>query len=284
MWEYTDKVREHFLNPRNVGALEDANGIGEVGSLACGDALKLFLKIDDSGRILDASFQTFGCASAIASSSALTEIIKGKTVEEALAITNKDIASFLGGLPKEKMHCSVMGQEALEAAIRNWRGEPPAPHDHEGQVVCKCFGVTDEQIMRAVRENGLKTVEEVTNFTKAGGGCGDCLGEIARLLDVALGKGGVCETELEPLKPRKRLTNVQRMQKVLATLDGEIRPRLQQDGGDIELVDLDGTTVYVALRGMCTSCPSSQLTLKDFVERTLRDHVDPDITVEEASA
>lgn len=284
MWEYTDKVREHFLNPRNVGALEDANGIGEVGSLACGDALKLFLKIDDSGRILDASFQTFGCASAIASSSALTEIIKGKTVEEALAITNKDIASFLGGLPKEKMHCSVMGQEALEAAIRNWRGEPPVPHDHEGQVVCKCFGVTDEQIMRAVRENGLKTVEEVTNFTKAGGGCGDCLGEIARLLDVALGKGGVCETELEPLKPRKRLTNVQRMQKVLATLDGEIRPRLQQDGGDIELVDLDGTTVYVALRGMCTSCPSSQLTLKDFVERTLRDHVDPDITVEEASA
>ena len=284
MWEYTDKVREHFLNPRNVGALEDANGIGEVGSLACGDALKLYLKIDASGRILDASFQTFGCASAIASSSALTEIIKGKTVEEALAITNKDIASFLGGLPKEKMHCSVMGQEALEAAIRNWRGEPPVPHDHEGQVVCKCFGVTDEQIMRAVRENGLKTVEEVTNFTKAGGGCGDCLGEIARLLDVALGKGGVCETELEPLKPRKRLTNVQRMQKVLATLDGEIRPRLQQDGGDIELVDLDGTTVYVALRGMCTSCPSSQLTLKDFVERTLRDHVDPDITVEEASA
>lgn len=281
MWEYTDKVREHFLNPRNVGSLDDANAIAEVGSLACGDALKLYLKIDGD-RIVDARFQTFGCASAIASSSALTQLIKGRTVEEALKLTNRDIAEFLGGLPREKMHCSVMGQEALEAAIRNWRGEPAVEHEHEGQLVCKCFGVTDEQILRAIRGNGLRSVEEITHYTKAGGGCGECQGELQKLLDVELGKAPACETPLSAA-PGK-LTNVQRMQLVLKVLEGEIRPRLQQDGGDIELVDMDGPTVYVALRGMCTSCPSSRLTLEGFVEKTLREHVDENIVVKEAAA
>lgn len=294
MWEYTDKVREHFLNPRNVGELQDADAVGEVGSLACGDALKLFLKIKDN-RIEDASFQTFGCASAIASSSALTEMIKGKTVEEALAITNKDIAEFLGGLPREKMHCSVMGQEALEAAIRSWRGEAPVPHTHEGRLVCKCFGVTEDQIVKVIQENQLSTVEEVTNFTKAGGGCGDCIEDIKEILLATLaGHPPGAAEEKKPLEildlrkpkpaPAAPLSNVQRMQRVMAVLDEIIRPRLKQDGGDVELMDINGKEVTVALRGMCTSCPSSKLTLEGFILQTLRDQVEPDITVKEASA
>ncbi len=279
MWDYTDKVQEHFLNPRNVGALPDANAIGEVGSLACGDALKLFLKIEND-TIVDASFQTFGCASAIASSSVLTEMVKGLTVDAALAVTNKDIAAQLGGLPKEKMHCSVMGQEALEAAIRHYRGEPSVPHAHEeGKLICKCFGITDAQIQRAIRENGLKTTEEVTHYTKAGGACGDCLEQIEHILAEELGK-----TTLQEIKPMAatRMSNIQRMQLIVKTIDEEIRPKLMLDGGDIELVDVDGSTVYVTLRGRCAQCRSSQVTIKNLVEKTLQEHVEASITVQEA--
>lgn len=277
MWDYTDKVREHFLFPHNVGELKDANAVGEVGSLACGDALKLYLKIEGD-RIVDATFQTFGCASAIASSSVLTDMVKGKTVDEALAITNREIAEALGGLPQQKMHCSVMGQEALEAAIRNWRGEAPeAPHE-ESRIVCKCFGVSEEQIRRAIKENHLTTVEEVTNFTKAGGGCGNCLEDIGLILADETG------TVAPVAKAAKPLSNVQRMQLVMHTLDEMVRPRLQQDGGDVELIDIDGPVVTVALRGMCLACPSSKLTLEGLVQETLRDHVDPDIIVREATA
>lgn len=277
MWNYTDKVHDHFLHPHNVGPVEDANAIGEVGSLACGDALKLYLKIDDKGVIEKAGFETFGCASAIASSSVLTDMIIGMNVDEALKITNKDITNALGGLPKQKMHCSVMGQEALEAAIRNWKGEPAESHAHEeGKLVCKCFGVTDEQIKRAIHENGLKTVEEVTDYTKAGGACGECLDEIAEILAHELN-----QKNLQEIKPKKRMTNVQRMQKVLKVIEEEIQPKLLADGGDIELVDVDGPRVQVSLHGRCSQCRASEVTIRNLVEKTLREHVEPDIIVEE---
>lgn len=278
MWNYTDAVHDHFLHPHNAGRLDDANAIGEVGSLACGDALKLYLKISDDNIIEKAGFETFGCASAIASSSVLTDMIIGKSVDEALKITNKDIAEALGGLPKEKMHCSVMGQEALEAAIRQWKGEPPVPHAHEeGKLICKCFGVTDAQIIRAIRENGLKTIEEVTNYTKAGGACGDCKDQIAEILAAELKQQPLTE-----LKPRPRLTNVQRMKLIMKTIDEDIRPQLEADGGSIELVDVDGKRVIVSLGGRCAQCRASAVTLHDLVQRLLREHVEPDLIVEEA--
>ncbi len=275
MWDYTDKVHEHFLHPKNAGVLPDANAIGEVGSLACGDALKLYLKIDDKNIISDARFQTFGCASAIASSSVLTEMVKGLHIDEAMAITNKDIAQKLGGLPKEKMHCSVMGQEALEAAIRQFRGEEVKTHVHDdGALVCRCFGITDTQLKRAIEENGLKTAEEVTHYTKAGGACGDCIPAIEALLQQS-------STRLQEIVLPKPMTNIQRMQLVIKTLDEEVRPRLMADSGDIELVDMDGAKVFVRLCGRCAQCPSSHVTTKNLVEATLRQFVDAHIVVEE---
>ncbi len=281
MWEYTDTVQEHFLNPRNAGEMADANAVGEVGSLACGDALKLYLKVNSAGIIEKASFQTFGCASAIASSSALTEIIIGKSIDEAAKITNKDIAKYLGGLPKEKMHCSVMGEEALEAAIRNYKGLPPLKHDEEGKLICKCFGVTDRQIIKAIKENNLKTVEEVTNFTKAGGACGACLDNINDILENELKSGGKTLTEIKP-SAKKPLSNLQKMQKIMQIIEEDIRPKLKQDGGDIELIDVEGNKVTVALRGACAACRASTLTLKNVVEASLKEQVDSEIFVVEA--
>ncbi|MEJ2095823.1 MAG: Fe-S cluster assembly protein NifU, partial [Deltaproteobacteria bacterium] len=185
MWDYTEKVKDHFINPRNVGVVENPDGIGEVGSLACGDALKLTFKLDQDKKISEAKFQTFGCASAIASSSALTEMIKGLSLEEAAEVTNEDIAQYLGGLPKEKMHCSVMGRDALEKAIAYYRGQ--AVKEKEGEIVCECFGVTDLEIERAVKENNLKTVEDVTDYVKAGGGCGNCHDRIAEIISAVRG-------------------------------------------------------------------------------------------------
>ena len=282
MWEYTEKVRDHFFNPRNVGSIEDSNAVGEVGSLACGDSLKLFLKVDpETNRIVDASFQTFGCGSAIASSSALTEIIKGKTVEEALQVTNQDIADYLGGLPKEKMHCSVMGRDALHAAIACYRGEPAPEEELEGELVCQCFGVTDEQIKRVVKENNLSTIEEVTNFTKAGGGCELCHDKIEQLIVQVRGELKQQEKERKPaVKP---LTNIEKIARIQEVIHKEIRPMLQSDGGDVELIDVDGNSVKVALRGMCTSCPSAGLT-REGIQAKLRELVYPDLVVEEVAS
>lgn len=275
MWEYTDKVRDHFMNPRNVGEIKNADGIGEVGSLACGDALKLFIKVDDNDRIGEAKFQTFGCASAIASSSALTEIIKGMTLDEAAKVTNQDIADYLGGLPKEKMHCSVMGREALEAAIANYRGLPLPMA--EGEVVCECFGVTDLEIKRAIEENKLQTVEEITNFTKAGGGCGKCLDRLEEILRESRRE----PRQIIPDKRPGRMTTIQKIKRIEEVLEREVRPALRKDGGDIELIDVDGDYVIVSLRGACVSCKKSQTTLKEYVEKKLREQVLDTLIVEE---
>ena len=295
MWDYTDKVLEFFYNPKNQGTLED-NGetgikvaVGEVGSIACGDALRLHIKVDENtNKILDARFQTFGCTSAIASSEALVELVKGKTIDEALNISNKEIADYLGGLPQEKMHCSVMGQEALEAAISNYKGIPLAVHDEddEGAIICTCFGITEPKIKRIVKENKLTTAEEVTNFIKAGGGCGTCLATIDDIIienqrnlahPATTTNNGGTNGKISD----KPLTPVQKIALIQKTLDEEIRPILMADGGDVELYDVDGDTVRVVLQGACGSCSSSLATLKNAIEAKLRERISPNVTVEE---
>lgn len=280
MWDYTDKVMDHFSNPRNVGRIEDYDGIGEVGSLACGDALTLTFKLDANGRIADVKFQTFGCASAIASSSVLTEIIKGMTLDEAQKVTNQQIADKLGGLPEQKMHCSVMGQEALEAAIAYYRSKGKVAGLKHGKVVCTCFGVTDEEIRKVVHENNLTTVEQVTNFCKAGGGCGGCKGRIAELIEEVIGQRKMAESAVKTTRP-VRLTNIQKIQLVQQTINEQIRPALRADGGDIELIDIEGDKVIVALRGMCAQCKMAEYTMRDVVEARLKEFVSETLTVEE---
>ncbi len=296
MWDYTDKVMEHFHNPRNHGAItEKQEGeeivTGEVGSIACGDALKLHLKIDEATKtIKDARFQTFGCASAIASSSALTELLKGRKVEEALKLTNKEIAESLGGLPEEKMHCSVMGQEALEAAIYTYKGIPLDNHEEdEGNLICRCFGVSDTKIKRIIRENNLTTAEQVTNYVKAGGGCSSCLPDIDDLLEeittekeksIEVATTIATADRSSTAQTTKTLTNIQKITLIQQVIDREIRPVLAEDGGDLELFDIEGDLVKVILKGACNGCVSSTETLKIAIEATLKDRVLPTLTVE----
>ncbi len=277
MWDYSEKVKDHFFNPRNVGEIKDPDGVGEVGSLACGDALKFMFKLDEDKRIKEAKFKTFGCGSAIASASVLTEMVIGKTLEEADKITNRDIAAYLDGLPQEKMHCSVMGREALEAAIADYRGID-IKKQLEGEVICKCFGITDKELERVIKENQLSTVAEVTHYTKAGGGCESCHPKIEEIISKLEGKVSKKPVPGKIIQKQK-LTNIQRMKLIEETVEREIRPALRTDGGDIDLVDIDGNKVIVTLRGTCSACPSSNFTLKGLVEGKLREFVSDDIEV-----
>lgn len=263
MWDYSDKVREHFFNPRNSGPLPEANGVGDVGSIQCGDALRLMLKVNpDTEVIEEAHFQTFGCGSAIASSSALTEIVKGMTLDAALTVSNQDIADYLDGLPPEKMHCSVMGREALQAAIANYRGEEWHDDHEEGSLVCKCFAVDSAMIEDVVRANHLSTVEQVTHYTKAGGGCSSCHEGIEEILGKVAGERCTAPAAAKAPAPtgKAKLTNFQRMRMIEETVE-KIRPMLQADHGDIEIVEIDGRNIYVNLKGACQGCMMEAATL-----------------------
>lgn len=270
MWDYSEKVMDHYRNPRNVGKIDNADLIGEAGSLACGDSLKLYIKLKD-GIISDAKFQTFGCGSAVASSSILTEMIIGKSLDEVKKITNKEIAEELGGLPPEKMHCSVMGHEALEDALKKYYGDDyqtPEETIAANKIICTCFNVTEQQIVEAIKVNGLTTLEEVTNYTKAGGACGRCKGIIQKIIE---------NNTTSTVQPK--LSAAQMILRINKVIETVIAPELQKDGGDIELIDIEDNKVYVKLQGRCSSCKNSVLTLKSFVETTLQDKVCSDIEV-----
>ena len=277
MWEYTEKVKELYTNPINVGKIEDADGVGHVGSVVCGDALTLYIKVHD-GIITDAKFETFGCGSAIASSSALTEMIKGKTVEEAERITNRDIVDYLGGLPDQKIHCSVMGSEALTNAIADYRGEkPPIEDEPHGEIICQCMNVTDVDIRNAVHQHGIRNIDDMMAFTKAGTVCGTCVPRIEDIIEEEMGR---CSTSQDSCcDEHAPMTNLQKMRKIEDVINGVIRPGLKRDGGDIELVDINGDEVTVRLRGACSSCMTASKTLENFVQEELRKAVSPAIKI-----
>jgi len=190
-WAYTEKVKDHFVNPRNVLRDDDyeEDGRGVVGNIQCGDEMMVVIKVDkEKGTIADCKWRTYGCASAIASTSAMSEIVKGLTLEEAFDLSPKQIAAELGQLPDHKVHCSVLGDKALRAAINDHyrrSGMPEKVVEEKARVVCKCMNVTDHEIEEAVLE-GARTFLDLQERTKMSTVCGKCKDEAERLLKVYL--------------------------------------------------------------------------------------------------
>ena len=376
-WEYSEKTKQLFLDAvsgkpgTHLGEIKDPDGFGEHGSIACGDSLRFTFRCEKNedplkDKIVETRYLTFGCTSAIAASEALCMLLEEKscTPIEALKITNQDIVDFLQGLPNQKIHCSVMGAEALEAAVFFWAkkrgvdlealGVNMKEHEaeEEGRLVCKCFSITEPYLRRKIRELNLRTVEDVTAALKAGGACGSCIHAPGGIEDIlndvwatdsalkasanagslpeamaaagaaveAMGTGSACGVatagtgatgmtgaELPmaqaggaampisigtPSAPAgagvtvpsaaatgAALSPYQFAKKVEAVIDRSVRPMLQMDGGDIEIVDIKGTLVYVILHGACSNCAGADATLKMVVERLLQDGVDPGIKV-----
>jgi NifU-like protein len=314
-WEYSDKTKQIFLDAvhgkpgTHMGEIEHPDGIGEHGSIACGDALRFTFRVRRHPTdpmldvITEARYLTFGCTSAIASSEALCTLIEqgGYTPIGALKLGNRDIVAFLGGLPDQKIHCSVMGAEALEAAVFNWaqkRGvdlsalgiDMHAEEKEEGRLVCQCFGLTEPYIKRKIRELGLKTIPEITGAIKAGGACMSCHHKPGGLQDLLNEVWGAQPLTLKvlPILPEPRehpagehptLSPYQFSKQVEKALDQYVRPMLAGDGGDIDIVDIKDTVVYCRLMGACAGCGGAGMTMKLMVERTLKEMVDDRIRI-----
>lgn len=183
-WVYTDTVKDHFMNPRNIWKKEEdwePQGVGEVGSLACGDQMRVGIQVKD-GKISDIRWLTYGCASAIASTSMMSELVKGMTLEEAYKITPSMITDALGGLPEHKFHCSVLGDKALRAAIDDYLEKNGMDNPYRksvAKIICECKGVTDQMIEELVKTDQAKTLEDLQRLTGYGTGCGKCKSKVA---------------------------------------------------------------------------------------------------------
>ncbi|OGR59267.1 MAG: hypothetical protein A2X36_00245 [Elusimicrobia bacterium GWA2_69_24] len=331
-WQYSEKTKQIFMDAvhgkpgTHLGEIENPDGFGEHGSISCGDALRFTFRVEKhpsdplQDRIVEAKYLTFGCTSAIAASEALCVLIeRGRfTPVTALKVRNKDIVDFLGGLPEQKIHCSVMGAEALEAAVFNWaqkRGvdlaklgvDIHANDQQEGRIVCQCFSLSEPYIRRKIKELNLRTIPEITNAIKAGGACASCHyapGGLQDLLNEAWGGGqgaavleGASRSPLAgeggasgaPRPPEVEvagfivgLSPYQFSKKVEKVVDDYIRPMLRKDGGDIEILDIKENLVYCRLAGACKGCAHSGSTLRMMVEGTLKDRVHESVRVIEA--
>lgn len=313
-WEYSQKTQQLFMDAvhgkpgTHMGEIEDPDGLGEHGSIACGDALRFTFRVErhpsDATKdiITEARYLTFGCTSAIAASEALCRIIEERrlTPIEALKVTNQDIVKYLEGLPEQKIHCSVMGAEALQAAVFNWaqrRGvdleklgvKMQEDEKDEGRIVCNCFSMTEPYIRRKIKELNLRTIADITNAIKAGGACMSCHhkpGGLQDLLDETWGRapaeakpadGSRAPGEPKPAGPE--LSPYQLGKHVERAVEAYIRPMLHRDGGDIEVVDIKEGAVYARLKGACAGCPGASTTLKLMVERVLKEQVDEHLRV-----
>ena len=319
-WAYSEKTKQLFMDAvhgkpgTHMGEIEDPDGFGEHGSIACGDAMRFTFRVKrhptdpTQDVIVSARYLTFGCTSAIAASEALCILIEQAncTPIQALKIQNKDIVDFLDGLPQQKIHCSVMGAEALESAVFNWaqkRGvdlrnlgvDMHTEEQEEGRIVCKCFSLSEPYIRRKIKELDLHTIAEITNAIKAGGACMSCHhvpGGLQDLLDETWGTNpqdtkvltqitlpGMAEAKKTAPAEEAALSPYQFSKKVEKTIDEHVRPMLRRDGGDLEIIDIKDNKVYCRLAGACKGCTSASQTLRMLVERSLKDMVDERIRV-----
>jgi NifU-like protein len=306
LWEsYSRKVNDHMLNPRHLGEItkDQAEAMGarlvvaDWGAEVCGDAIRAFWAVEPTTeRILDAKFKTFGCGTAIASSDMMCEIIIGKTVDEAMKITNIDVERALrddeqtAAIPPQKMHCSVMAYDVIRKAASEFKGVDMDSLEEE-QIVCQCARVSLRTIREVIRINGLKTVEEITHFTKAGAFCKSCIrpgGHESRthyLVDILRDVRAEIERETptSAQKPFAELGLIQKHRAVEEVLDGKVRPNLLRDGGNLEVVDMKSlgqvTEVYIRYMGACKGCPSATVGTLSYIEEFLKSELDPAIRV-----
>ena len=314
IWEeYSQKVQDLMNNPRNQGELteEDAKRLGgelivaDFGAESCGDAVRLYWIIDPkTDKIIDAKFKSFGCGTAIASSDTMVELCKGKTVDEAVKITNIDVEKAMRdtpdtpAVPPQKMHCSVMAYDVIKKAASIYKGVDMESFKEE-IIVCECARVSLQTIKEVIRLNDLKSVEEITDYTKAGAFCKSCIkpgGHEEReyyLVDILADVRK--EMEEERLKeaakkqasgeeiPFNDMTLVQKIKAIDSVIDESVRQFLIMDGGNMEVLDVKQngqyTDVYIRYLGACSGCASSTTGTLFAIESTLKERLDPNIRV-----
>jgi NifU-like protein len=308
LWEqYSTKVNDRMTNPRYLGEIteEDAERLGaklvvaDWGAEVCGDAIRLYWVVDPkTDKILDARYKTFGCGTAIASSDVMAEMCIGKTVDEALRITNLDVERALrddenkAAIPPQKMHCSVMAYDVIKKAASTYKGVDMSSIEEE-DIVCSCARVSLRTIKDVIRLNDLKTVEEIANYTKAGAFCKSCVRpgghEKRRYYLVDILKEVRQEMDNEKLtsfaeeREFRKMTLIQKHKSVEQVLNEKVRPVLLKEGGNLEVIDMkenDGTVdVYINYLGACKGCPSSKTGTHAYVEGTLRQELDDSVRV-----
>ncbi len=307
LWEsYSRKVNDRMLNPRHLGEITEEQAaalsarliVADWGAEVCGDAIRAFWAVDPkTNRIRDAKFKTFGCGTAIASSDMMCEMIIGKTVDEAMKITNIDVEHALrdeeqtAAIPPQKMHCSVMAYDVIRKAASEYKGVDMGSLEEE-EIVCQCARVSLRTVREVIRINDLKTVEEITHYTKAGAFCKSCIrpgGHESRphyLVDILREVRAEMERETETAPAAKRFADLGLIQKhraVEKVLDEKVRPNLLKDGGNLEVVDMraaDGVTeIFINYLGACRGCPSASVGTLSYIEDFLKAELDPSIRV-----
>ncbi|EFK9697907.1 iron-sulfur cluster assembly scaffold protein NifU [Campylobacter coli] len=307
--EYSQKVQDRMNNPQHMGEFseEDAKArnakliVADFGAESCGDAVRLFWLVDEkTDKIIDAKFKSFGCGTAIASSDTMVDLCIGKTVDEAVKITNLDVEFAMRdnpetpAVPPQKMHCSVMAYDVIKQAAAHYKGI--SPEDFEDQIiVCECARVSLGTIKEVIKLNDLHTVEEITQYTKAGAFCKSCIkpgGHEKReyyLVDILAETRA--EMDREKLKNAVKsdvafdeMTLVGQLKAVEAVLDAEIRPMLHNDGGDLEVIDIQkaegaAIDVYIRYLGACSGCSSGSGATLYAIETILQEELSPNIRV-----